>query len=83
VFVEFDTESCCDVVTVLDGNSLKSRLIVSLAGSVPTIPEGYSSTQRYMFVRFVSDSTVTAAGFRAEFTTITQGFSFGIYSLRI
>ena len=73
VFIEFNTESCCDVVSVLDGNTLKNKLIVSLAGSVSVVPEGYNSTQRFMFVRFVSDDTITDAGFRAEFTAITLG----------
>jgi len=70
VFLDVDTESCCDVINVLDGDTPKSKLIVSLSGTGPLVPEGYNSTQQYMFIRFVSDDTITAAGFRAEFTAI-------------
>jgi len=70
IFLDIDTESCCDAITVLDGNTIKSKLIVSLSGTGPLVPAGYNSTQQYMFVRFVSDESITARGFRAEFTAI-------------
>lgn len=67
-FQVFNTESCCDRVMLYDGIDASAPLLVSLSGTVsPT--SYYSSTQRYMYVSFTSDSSVTAIGFNATYTS--------------
>jgi len=72
VFDQFETESCCDVVYVYNGDTPKSPLIVALSGT-ETAPQGYNSTQLHMFIRFVTDSTVSGTGFHALFTSSRPG----------
>jgi len=73
IFDEFDTESCCDIVYIYNGNTIKSPLITALSGSAPVLSGGYNSTQRNMLVRFVSDDTVSSVGFRATFSSLRPG----------
>jgi hypothetical protein len=70
-FTDFDTESCCDKVTINDGESSKAPLIATLSGLYGTPPGGYRTTQRYLFLRFVSDDSITSRGFRATFLSVT------------
>jgi len=71
-FTEFSTEACCDFVTIYDGDSTKSPLIASLSGTL-AMGTQYNSTQRYMFIRFSSDNTVSGRGFSANYRSTTQG----------
>jgi CUB domain len=69
-FDSFNTESCCDFVNVHDGDSAKSTKIRSLSGSYVGSPaSGIISTQQYMFVRFLTDSTNTFGGFSAKYAS--------------
>ena len=72
VFNDFETEFCCDIVYLYDGETTKDPLIMSISGS-DTAPNGYNSTQRYMLVRILTDATTTAKGFRATYTSIGLG----------
>ena len=72
-FTEFNTESCCDTVNIYDGDSTKARLIAKLSGSYVTPPTGLNTTQRYMFIRFTTDDTITARGFAANYQTTSIG----------
>jgi CUB domain len=71
VVTDISTESCCDVITIFDGSNFKSDLIVTLSGTSVIAPVGYNSTQRYMLIRFITDSSVASRGFKAEFRAIT------------
>jgi CUB domain len=66
-FNSFDTESCCDFVSILDGYDLKSMLMERLSGNYFTPPGGISSSQRYMFIQFTTDDTVVRSGFSATY----------------
>jgi hypothetical protein len=72
-FDEFNTESCCDLVTLYDGDSGKAQLIAKLSGTYLKAPTGFNSTQRFMYIRFVSDDSITYRGFSASYTTATSG----------
>ncbi|KAF4095682.1 cubilin isoform X1 [Onychostoma macrolepis] len=74
-FLTFDVEgsSTCvfDYVEVRDGPSIDSPLIGRYCGiNMPPILE---STQKSMFIRFKTDSSVSNHGFTAEFASAEQG----------
>jgi len=71
-FDDFSTETCCDVVSVYDGNTTKSKLITSISGELTPPPKGLTTTQQYMFVRFVADDSINYIGFSATFTSINS-----------
>lgn len=66
-FDDFNTESCCDYVEIYDGSNSKAPLIKTLFGTFTTPPGGYNSSQRYMFVKFTSDSSTVRRGFSARY----------------
>lgn len=66
-FDVFNTEGCCDIVTILDGIDIKAPIIAHVAGSPPQSMGPYASTQKYMFVRFTTDNTVVDTGFNATY----------------
>lgn len=68
-----NTESCCDIIYLYDGDSIKASLIASVSGAPSTPPGGFESTQQYMFVRFITDSTDTASGFSASYISTKPG----------
>jgi hypothetical protein len=68
-FNYFQTEECCDFVSVLDGYDEKSPLIEMFSGSYFLPPGGITSTQRYLFVRFMTDETVMLEGFSATYVS--------------
>jgi hypothetical protein len=51
-----------------DGIDASAPLLASLSG-IALSTSNYTSTQRYMYVSFTSDSSVTSIGFNATFTT--------------
>ena len=53
-FLSFDTESCCDDLTVYDGPSTSSPLVGTYAGS--TLPDPITSTDSTGALTFVFDS---------------------------
>jgi len=66
-FNSFSTESY-DYVKLYDGYDSSKPLIAILYGSIDlSLP--YTSTQRYMFITFTSDETITSSGFSANYTT--------------
>jgi len=72
-FTFFSTESCCDFVELHDGDSVKSPAIVKLSGFLSPPPGGFNSTQRNMFIRFTTDSTITDRGFSAVYSSEAPG----------
>jgi len=72
-FDTFSTEECCDFVYIYNGDSTKSPLLRSLSGSLPGPVGIFNSTQRYLYVRFVTDTTDTDTGFTATFASTNSG----------
>ena len=71
VFVKFETESCCDFVTVHDGDSMSPILIGRFSGS--SLPPRVTSSSNRLSVRFKTDGSKEFEGV----TAIYQGnFSF-------
>ncbi|XP_026057290.1 cubilin-like [Carassius auratus] len=74
-FLTFDVEgsSTCvfDYVEVRDGPSIDSPLIGRYCGI--NMPPMLESTQKSMFIRFKTDSSVSNHGFTAEFASAEQG----------
>ncbi len=62
-FLEFNTEKNKDKVEIYDGETL----IATLSGD--TIPAEYTATSGSMFVSFSTNSSVTAPGWKACYTT--------------
>jgi len=72
-FTEFSTESCCDFLTMFDGDNAKARMLRTLSGVLSPPPKGITSSQRYMYVSFVSDDSNHNRGFSATFSSVTKG----------
>lgn len=72
-FRVFNLESDYDNVILYDGIDTSAPLIASLSGS-PISSSAYTSTQRYMFLRFTSDSSVTYVGFYATYNSSGELF---------
>ncbi|MGH0144022.1 UNVERIFIED_CONTAM: hypothetical protein FKN15_047101, partial [Acipenser sinensis] len=74
-FLSFDIEShgsCAfDYVELRDGATASSPLIGKYCGT--QIPAPAQSTQRSMYIRFVTDSSVTNFGFTAEYGSAEAG----------
>ena len=67
-FVEFSVESCCDSVTVYDGDSRSAPLLGTFRGN--TLPRNVFSTNNTMLVYFESDGSGTWNGFEINYTTL-------------
>lgn len=68
IFDYFNTQTGSDFLYIYDGsNSAVYPLLDTLHGSYSPVPGPYSSTQRYMFLRFTSDASTNSAGFSATY----------------
>ena len=68
-FTSFNTESCCDFVTInrcTSADCSTKEQVVRLSGSAVSNDTVYSSSTGFLQVEFVTDSSVTRSGFRAE-----------------
>ena len=65
----------CDYLEIRDGSSSSDRLLATLCGTKPQLPEAIYSSGRHLWVRFKSDEEVVSSGFVASFTseTIREG----------
>ena len=71
-FISFFTQQSSDVVHVFDGLQASGRtLMVKLSGQYYS-PIVLTSTQRYLYVVFTTDSNVADHGFKAIYTTTNQ-----------
>ena len=64
-FMIFETESEHDVVQVYDGESSSAPLIGGFNGS--SLPSAVKSSSSKLFLRFMTNDSVTKSGFRARF----------------
>ena len=60
-----------DYVNIYDGDSDLAPLIARISGFY-TYPPHFITTQRYMFITFVSDEAVSEEGFSANFHSPVQ-----------
>ncbi|MEM9051354.1 MAG: CUB domain-containing protein [Bacteroidota bacterium] len=64
----FSTESCCDFISIYDGNSIFAQPLAFLSGSSPG-GLSYLTTGGSAFIRFDSDVSQTSEGFTLEYTS--------------
>ena len=64
--LEIDLETCCDYVDVYDGSSSNYPLIIRLKDQQNTVVH---SSDRYMYIRFKTDGSVTRKGFKFIYTS--------------
>jgi CUB domain len=67
-FQVFRTQLDWDQVLLYDGIDMSASLFASLSGSLAS-SQAYTSTQRYMYVRFTSDWDTTDIGFNATYAS--------------
>jgi CUB domain len=68
-FYAFSTESCCDFVTLYDGYDSSATQLAAISGRPTFSGSGYSTTQRYMYITFTSDSSSSWSGFSATYSS--------------
>lgn len=68
-FSSFDTESGNDVVNIYDGTNNSGTLLGSYSGNTLPPVTTITGTNKSMFVEFISNSTTTAAGWSASYTS--------------
>ncbi len=64
-FFQFSTERYADYLYVYDGDSSASPLIGKFSGT--TLPAPITSSSNKLHIRFTTDSSKTARGFRASY----------------
>ncbi|CAP32184.2 Protein CBG13437 [Caenorhabditis briggsae] len=68
-FNSFNTESCCDKVTVYDGDDSQGSLLGRYGGQLG-VPFSLESTGNTMLVTFTTDGSVVEPGFSANFLSL-------------
>ncbi|EFX86770.1 hypothetical protein DAPPUDRAFT_307763 [Daphnia pulex] len=79
VIHNLDTESGFDVLTILDGVTGESPVLVELSGQASNF--AVLSTQPSIFVGFTSDSSVNGPGFNASWTQVNPQASLELFGL--
>ncbi len=72
-FIEFNTQSGNDVVSVYNGTTALAPLLGTFSGS--SLPSSVVALSGTMFVVFTSDASGTAAGWKANYACIPQACS--------
>ncbi|MEI6123168.1 MAG: C10 family peptidase [Bacteroidota bacterium] len=75
-FLEFNTEADSDKVIVYNGATIASPVLGTFSGS--SLPSVITSTGKSLLVRFISNDTISADGWLAEYTTTTPVYCSGI-----
>ena len=69
-FSEFNTESCCDKLSIYDGQNLNAPLIGTYSGS--NIPPGIvTSSGSSLTFRWIADNSAVATGWRASISCVS------------
>nr|CAH0109679.1 unnamed protein product [Daphnia galeata] len=69
LFAFFETQEKFDFVSVYDGPTVNSRLLLEKSG-LSTTPFTVNSSSNEMLVRFTTDETITLSGFLAVYSTV-------------
>eukprot|EP01043_Picozoa_sp_COSAG02_P011915 COSAG02_NODE_448_length_22102_cov_11.767032_2_plen_1431_part_00 len=67
---DFATEQGYDFVTIFDGSNSGSPELAQLSGDLSDLPDTVESTGPNVYISFVTDVSVTAAGFTLEIDSI-------------
>lgn len=67
-FTAFNTEDCCDILTVYDGANDDAPELATYSGT--TMPRSITSSGSRMFITFKTDGSENYAGWRASYSTI-------------
>jgi len=67
-FTQFSTESCCDHFWVYNGTSTAAPLILNASGT--TLPPTVTANSGKMFISWVSNGSVTGAGWAAAWSSV-------------
>lgn len=70
IFTSFNTESCCDYVTVFDGPTSSSPIILSASGW--NVPESVVTTGPHCLIRFKTDWAESGSGWQLIYKTGTH-----------
>ncbi len=71
-FGAFETESCCDPLTIYDGNSTLAAVLGTYAGTTsPGVVTSTGASGGCITLSFVSDGSVTYTGFNAAISCVT------------
>lgn len=67
----FSSENCCDYLQVFNGNNASAPALTPLSPTIglrgtPTMPVTYTTTGNAMYITWISDVSVTAAGWTAS-----------------
>lgn len=69
-FDSFETEQCCDYVYIHDGYDEYAPYFVYSGNLTSFLPLIYQSSGPYIFIRFITDGSITARGFTARFKSV-------------
>ncbi|WKX98408.1 hypothetical protein Q1695_013807 [Nippostrongylus brasiliensis] len=72
-FTHFNVETCCDFVTIYDGDSQGSKVLVQIGGPNGNISDpvtSFTSTQRFALVTFQSDALIQMTGFEFVYDSV-------------
>ncbi len=75
-FTKFNTDSINDYLEVFDGVDENAPLIGTWSGN--TLPSIINSTGGFLFLRFISDDSITAEGWNAYYTSSASSDQTGI-----
>ncbi len=70
-FSQFDTESCCDRISVYNGTNTAAPLLGTYQGS--TLPPTLNATSGKMLLVWYTDGSITSTGFAATWTSTLSG----------
>uniref|UniRef100_A0A8C5QG87 Metalloendopeptidase n=1 Tax=Leptobrachium leishanense TaxID=445787 RepID=A0A8C5QG87_9ANUR len=73
--VQFSTDCVSDYIKIFDGPSEASPVLLDRTCGMGLIPQLISSTSQ-MLIEFVSDTSITATGFKATYTAVQCGGAF-------
>ena len=71
-FNNFDTEATNDVVNVYDGIDNTGTLLGSFSGNTLPAVQTVNGTNKSIFIEFITNSSVTAAGWEATYTSTSS-----------
>ncbi|CAB3405698.1 unnamed protein product [Caenorhabditis bovis] len=72
-FNHWDLESCCDYVTIYDGPTTSSPVLVQIGGpgaNVTTPASVYHSSTRFAVITFISNPTIQKSGFSLQYSSV-------------
>lgn len=71
VFSSFQTESCCDFLTVYNGSNTAAPLLGTFGGS--TLPGTLTANSGFMYFQWHTDGSVILSGFAASWNSVSSG----------